>query len=192
MHIELLWMIPVVAFAALLFIVAYYAQRHAEQRSKGNNLSSEVALFNAGHNHAPQKLVNAHSSDDRLHEMEKAINFVAESLANQQQSITSFHKESGVYTNEINELKDKLRTVFKEYDIVLSENYSLRAKVKQLSKQVQESAPASAAAGSLDPLLTRSTTHTKPALHLYDDTRLINLTTMDSDDMSESTDSLAR
>jgi hypothetical protein len=192
MHIELLWMIPVIAFAAFLFIVAFYAQRGAEQRAKGADLSNEVALFNAGHGSAPVPAVHK-PDEERLQEMQKAINSVNELLANQQQTIQEFHKESNVYTKEINDLKEKLRTVFKEYDIALSENYSLRAKVKQLTKQLQEPEPSTGATqGPLDPFLTRSMPHHKPELHLYDDTRLINLASMDSDDMSESTDSLAR
>ena len=177
-------MIPVVAFAAFLCIVAFYAQRHAEQRSKGSALSNEVALFNAGHGAAAGKLVTAKSPDDRLQEMERAINFVAESLANQQQSIKEFHKESYVYTNEINELKEKLRTVFKEYDIILSENYSLRAKIKQLTRQGQGRETGDVASGTPDSFLTRGAPSAKSAQHLYDDTRIISL--MDGDETPES------
>ena len=190
MHIELLWLVPVISFAAFLFIVAYYAQKSAERRSKSSELHNEVARFNAGQD--VQKLVRAERSDDRLQELEKAINMVAEVLARQQRSLQDLHmnKEENPQEHEINDLKEKLRSVFKEYDIVLSENYALRAKLKQLTRQKQEPeapAPASAPA-AVDSFLTSTVSAPKVNPSMYDDTRLINLASMDADDMSESSD----
>ena len=67
---------------------------------------------------------------------EKAISAVTDSLAEQQRAIEQFHKDNTNYNGEISGLKNKLRELYKEYDIILSENYSLRAKVKSLEKEL--------------------------------------------------------
>ncbi|MCU0609344.1 MAG: hypothetical protein MUF22_06220, partial [Chitinispirillaceae bacterium] len=116
---------------------------------------------------------------------------IAESLARQSQ----LQPQKGGHgsENEIKDLKEKLRTVFKEYDIVLSENYSLRAKVKHLTRQLRD--PDKADLHDMpdaDSHMTITPEVSKPALHLYDDTRLITIAAMDTDDQSESTDAIAR
>ena len=152
-------------------------------------------MFNVGH--GQQKLVTAKTADERLHEMEKTINFVAEAVVNQQRLLCGYQKESmnagTASAGETNELREKLRSVFKEYDIILSENYTLRAKVKQLLRQTKgEEPPSAAGVSALDSILTGMAASSRPALKLYDDTRLINLAEMDGDDMSESDDAVAR
>lgn len=198
MHIELLWLIPVIAIAIFGFFIALSVQRRAEYRARGSDLSREVEMFNAGR--GQQKLVTAKSADERLHEMEKTINFVAEAVVNQQRLLRGFQKGNASSpadsADEAGELREKLRSVFKEYDIILSENYTLRAKIKQLMQPTaaQEQAPSAVEASALDSILTSRTRgrSSRPTLHLYDDTRLINLAEMDGDDMSESDDALAR
>jgi hypothetical protein len=204
MHIELLWLVPIIAFMIFLFFVVLYFQRRTAFHAKGGDLSREVDLFNAGN--GQQKLVTAKSADDRLQEMEKMINFVAEAVANKRRPFQEERKENtaetaasaAVSVNETRELREKLRTVFREYDIILSENYTLRAKVKQLMKRMQEQeAGDTASAGgrgmpTFDSILTGTPPASKPALHLYDDTRLFNLANPDSDDLSESDESLSR
>jgi|WetSurMetagenome_2_1015567.scaffolds.fasta_scaffold70943_1 hypothetical protein len=187
MHIEFLWVIPIISLAVFFFIVAYQIQKSAERRSKTSILSKEVALFNAGQE--VPKLVNIGHTDDRLQELEKAINQVAEVLSRQQMPAS----ESGTTTtdvladspaaNEVNELKEKLRTVFREYDIILSENYTLRAKVKQLSKQVKEpEVPTNPVEPRVDSILTGASDKPKASVSLYDDTRLINLAKMEANE----------
>jgi len=203
MHIELLWLIPIIAFTVFVFFIALYIQRRVDFRAGRGDLSREVDLFNAGH--GQQKLVTAKSADDRLQEMEKMINFVAEAVANQHRPFQEVHKETAAGAaasmGETRELREKLRSVFREYDIILSENYTLRAKIKQLMKRLQEQdtaagGTASAEAGEMpvfDSILTGSAASPKkPPLHLYDDTRFINLANLDNDDLSETDDSLAR
>lgn len=177
MHIELLWLIPVLAFAGFLFFIASYAQRKTEFRSREVDLSKEVALFNAGHEaYGRQERQGNH--DQRLRELEKAINVLASSISTQRgdpRPEPRETKEDGG-KSEIDELKEKLRTVFREYDIVLSENYSLRARVKQLMKQAQpDDAKAGAENAPMDSFLTRSAHPAKPDLHLYGDTRLMKV-----------------
>jgi hypothetical protein len=179
MHIELLWVIPIISFAIFLFIVAYQVQKTAERRSKTSILSKEVALFNAGQE--IPKVVQAEHNDDRLKELEKAINMVVDVLGRQQKAapepgMTSDAVPNAETSNEVNELKEKLRTVFKEYDILLSENYTLRAKVKQLAKQIKGSkTEPESLDDSSDSIPAEATDTSKSSMHLYDDTRLINL-----------------
>jgi hypothetical protein len=193
MHIEFLWVIPIISVAVFFFIVAYQIQKSAERRSKTSILSTEVALFNAGQE--VPKLVNAGRTDDRLLDLEKAINLVAEVMSHQQKP----SPESGAPAtdapanpaaeSEVNELKEKLRTVFREYDIILSENYTLRAKVKQLSKQVKEPEPEASSdpvEPRVDSILTGASEKPKSSMSLYDDTRLINLARADAGDSSGS------
>ena len=79
-----------------------------------------------------------------------------------------------------------MRTVFREYDIILSENYSLRAKVKQLSKQVKEPEENTEPAESrVDSILAGASDKPKSSMAVYDDTRLINLAKSDTGDSSE-------
>jgi small-conductance mechanosensitive channel len=191
MHIEFLWVIPIISLAVFFFIVAYQFQKSADRRSKTSILSKEVALFNAGQEIPTH--VNAQRTDDRLAELEKAINLVAEVLARQQQSAPAESETAAAdasahsaAVDEINELKEKLRTVFREYDIILSENYSLRARVKQLSKQVKEPEETTEPAESrVDSILSGTSDEQKSSMAVYDDTRLINLARADAGDSSE-------
>jgi hypothetical protein len=183
MHIELLWLIPVFAFAGFLFFIAYYVQRKSELHSRGADLSKEVAQFNAGQGMSGRNTVQA-NHDDRLRELEKAINVLSTSLSTER-TRQERQKEAGGPDgkSEIDELKEKLRTVFREYDIILSENYALRAKVKQIMKNnrlddTKEEAPA----GSMDSFLTTAPPQGKPNLHLYGDTRLMKVIELEPDE----------
>ncbi|NLG18326.1 MAG: hypothetical protein GX556_13420 [Fibrobacter sp.] len=169
MQIELLWIIPIVAFAFFIFIVIFVSQKKDE--TPGRNLSKDVARFNNG-------LTQYDKPDQRIGELEKAISTVTESIASQQSVMEKFQKENAAYSSEVNELKAKLRELYKEYDIVVSENYSLRAKVKKLMEGRENDVVLS---GS-DPApsqLPKPAPHGKTNLKLYEDTRLLNLTALD-------------
>lgn len=172
MQIEFLWIIPIVAFASFILLVIYLFQK--KQTTSSPDLNREVDHYNSGY----QKVNRIqHVSEDRLHELEKAISVVTQSLTNQQKTIEKFQKENTESNAEVNELKIKLRELYKEHDIVLSENYSLRAKVKKLMD------------GKLDsPETSEKELHTEhdpddskagPNLKLYEDTRLLNLIALD-------------
>lgn len=171
MQIELLWIIPIVAFASFIFIVAFVSQK----KTDGQDLSKEVARFNNG---LTQNDYMPSVPDQRLGELEKAISSVNESIASQQAVMERFQKENSAYSNEINELKSKLRDLYKEYDIVVSENYSLRAKVKKLMEgregDASETEPAPVSASQ-----PKKAEPAKPNMKLYEDTRLVNLTSLD-------------
>jgi hypothetical protein len=190
MHIELLWLVPILALAVFIFFISLYLQRRWGTPARSTDLHREVELFNAGN--GPHKPDTAKSADERLGEMEKLINVVAEAVAGERRPFQGTRKEGAVSADEAGELREKLRSVFKEYDIILSENYTLRAKVKQLARRIQELENAGVGTASFDSILTRTTAPPRPAMRLYDDTRLINLASMDSDDLSESDDAIAR
>ncbi|MBN1128347.1 MAG: hypothetical protein JXA71_05140 [Chitinispirillaceae bacterium] len=185
MHIELLWVIPIISFAVFLFIVAYQAQKSADRRSKTSVLSKEVALFNAGQE-LPGGVARTERNFDRLQELEKAINLVTEVLSCQghqaQEPSSGAAGTQAPGSDDVNELKEKLRSVFKEYDIILSENYTLRAKVKQLSRHIKEKeAPVETPESPRDPVPTAAEPEpvtSRSATNLYDDTRLISLATL--------------
>jgi hypothetical protein len=106
--------------------------------------------------------------------MEKMINFVAEAVAGERRPFQDIRRENTAPANEAGELREKLRSVFKEYDIILSENYTLRAKAKQLAGRIQELENAGSAASPVDSVLARPAAAPKPAMRLYEDTRLIS------------------
>jgi hypothetical protein len=172
MYIELLWLVPILAIALFLLFMTLYLQRRSGNPGRTNDLHREVDLFNAGQ--SQQKLVTAKSADERLHEMEKMINFVAEAVAGERRPFQNERRENATSANEAGELREKLRSVFKEYDIILSENFTLRAKVKQLAGRIQELENAGSGTPLVNSVLTNPDTAPKPAMRLYEDTRLIS------------------
>jgi len=109
-----------------------------------------------------------------LNELERAVMSVAESISSQTHDHSS--KKAG-NSDEIEDLKKKLRELYKELDIIASENYSLRAKVKKLQQdkgQLAENKPPQSA-----PPAKENTASGKVNLKLYEDTRLLNLNTLE-------------
>lgn len=182
MQIELLWIIPVVAFAFFILILILLAQKKEAQPH--TSLSQEVAQFNTGLQTdavSPQPV-----GGGRLIELERSISLVTDSLAGQQRAIERFSQDSSANSGEINQLKKKLRELYKEYDIVLSENYSLRARVKKMQGTEEET-------GNTQNIDTAGTPRRNSSLlslpaqslakkldmNLYEDTRLLNLASLD-------------
>jgi septal ring factor EnvC (AmiA/AmiB activator) len=173
-HIELLWIIPILSFLFFVSLVIYFAQK--------KSLQKEVIKFNSGINHQTSKLENP---ENRLEELEKSITVVTHSISNQQKIIDRFKRENTDYNVEINDLKDKLRELYKEYDIVLSENYSLRAKMKKIIEQ--KSIDGQTASEPLIPPLPHEESDVnakngKVNLKLYEDTRLLNIASLEDVD----------
>ena len=179
MHIELLWIIPIVAFTFFFFLVFNLSQKKEEDSS--DDLKKEVARFNTGL-HGVDNLENK-KPEDRLGELESAISSVTESISSQQKTIERFKHDNATSTTEMNELKSKLRELYKEYDIVLSENYSLRAKVKKLLQNqetvISEEQAKPVAENPSAPPTAKNNSTPKINLKLYEDTRLLNLTALD-------------
>jgi septal ring factor EnvC (AmiA/AmiB activator) len=176
-HIELLWIIPILSFVFFVSLVIYFAQKKSLQ----TDLKKEVINFNSGITHRTSKLENP---EHRLEELEKAITIVTHSITNQQKIIDRFKRENTDYNVEINDLKDKLRELYKEYDIILSENYSLRAKMKKMMEQKN---PDGQNASELPIPSILSDEHeleinpksSKVNLKLYEDTRLLNIANLE-------------
>jgi chromosome segregation ATPase len=178
-HIEMLWVIPIVSFVIFIGIVFYFAQK----KTLNSELKSEVLKFNSGKisrmPHTP--------SDVKLQELEKAISAVTDSINNQQNVIDDFKREKIDCTVEINDLKEKLRELYKEYDIVVSENYSLRAKLKKLNENKneqgielpeQEPKIMTNDVSKVTDVNDVEVTQGKVNLKLYEDTRLLNVATL--------------
>lgn len=184
-QIEILWIIPVFALVIFIFIIQFVAQKREQ-----TGLSREVTQFNAGVVPLQQ---NFTTGTDRLSQLERAISTITDSLTVQQQTINQFNKGGTNYNAEINDLKAKLRELYKEYDIVLSENYSLRAKVKKLQ---DPGAGASPAVHEASPGIQRETKYdridpvisNKVDMRLYEDTRTLNLALLDDTSEIDLTD----
>lgn len=167
--IELLWIIPVLAFGSFIFLVTYLFRK----KSDSAKLTREVDGYNNGSWTPVQRTGNP---DLRLGEMESAITLVTRSLASQQEMIDKFQKENNNYTGEIDGLKKNLRELQKEYDIVLSENYSLRAKVKKL---IEHPDAAENRSQSGRDSLSISGKSARPDLAMYEDTKLLSTNSLD-------------
>ncbi len=131
MSIELLYIIPVVALSFLVVINIVLRQRNSERRNRSDaHLHREVEEFNVGKVSGSGDAAGAPES--RLGEIEKTINLVTHALSSQQQVIEGFRGSNIGYSSEMETLKSRLGELQKEYDIILSENYSLRAKIRKL------------------------------------------------------------
>ncbi|MBD3391254.1 MAG: hypothetical protein GF418_04285 [Chitinivibrionales bacterium] len=177
MSIELLWLIPIVAAALFLPVIVMTNQRRHRLDHGADNptreLLHEVELFNQ----AP--VGRTMPAEKRLSDIEHTISRVSAALSSQQKIIEGFRGKDVGHDGDLVELKEKLRELQKEYDIVISENYSLRARVKQLSER-QRSAGSMPAAHQeprdeiLGPGQERE--RAKPVnMQLYDDTRMFRV-----------------
>lgn len=132
MSIELLWIIPIVA-AALLVLVLVLSLQKSENvivDFDDRDLDREVFEFNTGQVGNPE--AGTKKSETRLRKIEGTIQLVSEVLSNQQKIIED---HSGKDTNlglELADIRNKLQELQEEYDITISENYSLRAKLRKI------------------------------------------------------------
>jgi|WetSurMetagenome_2_1015567.scaffolds.fasta_scaffold155629_2 hypothetical protein len=129
MSIELLYIIPIIALVIIAFSVSYIGQKRSVYLEQGKQLSAEVRQFNDG-----KFISQERSTEERLNEFEHTISSINKALSNQQKVIEKFQEENTLYNEEIDVLKNKLRELHKENDIVVSENYSLKAKYNKLVK----------------------------------------------------------
>jgi len=180
MSIELLWIIPIVAFSFFIFLLIYNVTK--DQDSPYKDLSREVARFNTGMINPTQQLPI--TSERRLEELEKAILTVNESIANQQKLMDQVNLENSSNNSEIEELRKKLRELQREYDIVTSENYSLRAKIKYLIENKASAEDENKSEGTIQKTSFQSN-KSKINLKLYEDTRIMNLSQLENDEENE-------
>jgi chromosome segregation ATPase len=175
MSIELLYIVPIIALVAFTFIISFYAQKKSVEQQHDKKLAVEVQQFNEG------KLITAQrSTDERLDDFEKTVASINKALSNQQKVIENFQQENSAYNGEIDNLKNKLREMHKEYDIVVSENYSLRAKFKSLTKKTDAEAQLGPNARNNEPeaYISLHTSQPKPGyamnMSVFDDTKILS------------------
>jgi septal ring factor EnvC (AmiA/AmiB activator) len=180
MPIELLYIIPILAVVALGFLLVMNAQKRSMEGAQQQ--MAAPAATPMGKLPGDTKFLAAQkSTEERLNEYEQTIAQINKSLSNQHMVIEKFQEENVSYNDQIEKLQAKLRELHKEYDIVISENYSLRAKVKSLQKKL-ETGPvlADAPAEALPPQRAMSgKEHVEMNMNLYEDTRLFKASGLD-------------
>lgn len=135
MSIELLWIIPIVAAALLVLMLALSLQQNEKDQGEDTDISDlnrEVVEYNRGV--TIDKKVLSDTAETRLGEIEGTIKLVSTALSNQQKIIENFQGKDVKLEHELNDLKKKLKELQHEYDITISENYSLRAYLKKIKK----------------------------------------------------------
>ena len=136
MSIELLWIIPIVSAAFVIFVLVVNIQKSNEDTT-GNvyirDLKREVDEFNRGIPvDTKQPMI---SEENRLSKIESTIQLVSTALSNQQKMIENFQGKDDRLEDGLNDLKEKLKELQNEYDITISENYSLRARLNKVEKE---------------------------------------------------------
>ncbi len=172
MRIELLYILPILALSVLVFILLLRTQGQSAQYRRSSDLSRQVEEFNIGQFMEP--LPSRDAPEVRLTEIEKTIRLVTQALSNQQRMIEGFGGQSSTHSSEITDLKERLRELQKEYDIVLSENYSLRARIKKLTQQVESQSASPPKFRVVDNQSAKN-----PFQQLYGDTRMMDHPALD-------------
>jgi hypothetical protein len=175
MSIELLWLIPVIAAAFLVPIIVFSHQKkpHGTEFDRNSqNLAREVERYNEGG--LPP---SSGPAEKRLSEIEVTINRVSQALSSQQQIIKSVAGKDAGHDTDVLDIKEKLHELQREYDIVISENYSLRSRIKKLidDKAAAGRALPQASAAPGDEIRGPGEVDKadKPVdMHMYDDTRM--------------------
>ena len=107
MSINLLWLLPIIAFAAFIFIVAYFAQKRSHEHR--DPLAAEVHQFNTGHLPKQSALVGSDIAQKRLAEIEGKLSTLTGSLSGQKIILEKFQNESAAQMSEIADLKKRLQ-----------------------------------------------------------------------------------
>jgi uncharacterized coiled-coil protein SlyX len=172
MPIEVLYIVPILALAFLAYRIILAAQKRSETIRVPSS--------------APNGTL-PRSTEDRLNEYERTIAQINATLAAQQKTIERSREQNSTSSGEIEKLTSSLRELHKEYDIVISENYSLRAKVKSLQKRIDDPAPAHESAGMSaegEPGLAMTRENIEMNMSLYDDTKVFKTSSL-LDDTNE-------
>jgi regulator of replication initiation timing len=168
MPIELLYIVPIVALALFAF---FFALRMMQVNVVQPQTPVKKPMGDT-------KFIDARkSTEERLSEFESTISSINKALNDQQAVIGKYQTENSTYNEETEKLRSKLRDLHKEYDIVISENYSLRAKVKSLQKKALTAEQE--AYRPVDAPLPPAREHGEMNMNLYEDTRLFKSSTLD-------------
>lgn len=188
MSIEILYLLPIVAFSTFLFVILVYRQN---QKNKTGQRPSAFAPKPS----AAENALATRNAESRLKEIEETTTQITAALSSHQQVVSRFTEENDFYKKELGALKSKLREIQKEYDIVLSENYSLRARVHKLKDNLDQQEFKASGSPNNDPAATdafdslpagefaaaSAPTESSGAVNrsLYEDTRLLAITQTD-------------
>jgi hypothetical protein len=140
MSIELLWIIPIVAVALLVLVLILNLQQNKDEyweNTGTKDLNREVAEFNNGIQDV--NIIKTETQETRLRDMENTIKIVSTALSSQQKIIENFHGGDKKIGDELNNLKHKLHEIQQEYDTIISENYTLRARLKKIEQNKETS-----------------------------------------------------
>jgi uncharacterized coiled-coil protein SlyX len=157
-------------------MLLYFAQKNNPEQPY-SDLAKEVNRFNNGI--IEKKAMPEIKPDSRLNELEKSIITLNDTLSQQQRVIDAFQQSNTVNQNEVKELRQKLRDIYKEYDIVISENYSLKATVKKLKDHKSDDVTLTDSPMISEENSAFSINATKGNLRLYEDTRLLNMNSLE-------------
>ncbi|MFP4163242.1 MAG: hypothetical protein ACLFQB_04835 [Chitinispirillaceae bacterium] len=164
MSIELLWILPVIGFGTFVFLVVFLIQK-SYSNSSDQDLKNQVKQFNMGAHHAASGQERpVKELENRISELESAITYMTKSISLQQKSLDQFALDEQGQTDEATVLKRKLADLHREYDVVLSENYSLRSRLRKLLKEQEGDSKES---------------QNKVNLRLFEDTRFLNPSNLD-------------
>lgn len=120
MPIEALFIIPVVAVSLLILIIILSTQKKREREQTIDRITQNVELYNSG------DLQNTNNP-----EMVKTIDLVSRALSSQQRIIEGFQGKDSSIEQELKEMKSRLLEIQNEYDIVTSENFTLKARLRE-------------------------------------------------------------
>jgi hypothetical protein len=180
--IELLWLVPVIAAALFLPVLMLARRRPRTPRVESHvrDLAREVDTYNRSEVTVGSKDLPA---EKRLNDIELTINKVSAALSSQQKIIEGFKGKDAGHDNTLIELKEKLRELQHEYDIVISENFSLRARVgklveeREMQRKRQQQKKPESAIGAPDevrgPEQKDRASDAAMNKQLYDDTRML-------------------
>jgi septal ring factor EnvC (AmiA/AmiB activator) len=183
MPIELLYIVPILAVVILGFLLVMNTQKRSMEGAQ-QQMAAPTATPTGKLPGDTKFLAAQKSTEERLNEYEQTIAQINKSLSNQHMVIEKFQEENVSYNDQIEKLQAKLRELHKEYDIVISENYSLRAKVKSLQKKIEAGtagpAMVDAAADALPSQRAMpGKEHVEMNMNLYEDTRLFKASGLD-------------
>lgn len=153
--IYVLWVVPILAFGVFLFLVAWFAEKRSAHGEKGPAAAREPSVV--------EDEARSPSPESRIGEIEGRLGSLTSQLEGQREDVARFQRESLGYQAEVSRLRTQLESLQDEYDLVSSENYTLRAQIKQLQSRLasQRKGPGPS---SDEPEVDRK---------MYDDTRLM-------------------
>jgi small-conductance mechanosensitive channel len=178
--IELLYLLPLTALAAFLFVIMFRSQN----RGTAHHLTDQVSAFNSGHV-APY--TPAQTSTEMM-----------SMLSRQQTAIERMYRENSGYSKELGKLVAKINRLKKDNEMVSSENQALRQRMRKLLDEVSVKTTGVLGEFHIQDTDTGALTYTSNVVrdkatamntkNLYEDTQVFktpDLSTLNLDDTSE-------